>query len=496
MKTLRSTQTFDAFDRLLLRCASILLPAKQRAEWLFEWESELWHVRRSCIASAADAWDSEREIAVFCLGAFQDAVCLRGLRRPSQPRVSSFHGSAAACLAVLAGILLVAFLLSLVLPGVRVEHAFSTSQVRSGTILIQDEASDSSSIPSMALEQERIWKQSRQRYFDEFAFYRVTRETVQLQTRKTATWQVAQASSNLLSLVGWPAGNIARNQKHMSDVPLLILSEHTWRGEFSGDPAIFGKILRVGPRMGRVAGIAPDGMGRMPGRADAWLLQSDDELTPAGAGYVVAHLNRSGRSELWDGFVHIASFNGSHSEHDYLGKSLELQTPGPWSIYQFAVLIALLGLPALTAVSSEQFVFNSRKLSWKRRAIRIAFLGGKVALTLLIAYFASVDLAYWRLPAFSAAGTYIQLVSTFFICLFGMRWALADQRRRCPVCLRRVAHPANVGVVSRTFLDWSGTELMCAGGHTLLHVPSLPTSWFSTQRWMLLDPSWDFLFAG
>jgi hypothetical protein len=486
--------SFDAADRLLLRCASILLPPRQRAEWLFEWESELWHVRRSCIASAADAWQAERDITVFCLGAFQDALCLRGLKR--QPRQSSFNGSAAACLSWLAGILLVAFLLSLVLPGVRIEHAFSSSQLRSGTILIQDEGSESSSTPSMALEQERIWKQSRQRYFDEFAFYRITRETVQLAAQKSTTWQVAQASSNLLSLIGWPAGSMARNRKLASDVPLLILSEHTWRDQFSGDPAIFGQILRVGPRMGRVAGIAPDGMGKMPGRADAWLLQSEDELNPAGAGYVVAHLTSRGRSELWGGFVHIASFNARHSEHDFLGKSLEVQAPGPWSIYQFAILIAFLGLPALTAVSSEQFVFNSRKLSWKCRAIRIAFLSGKIALTLLIAYFASVDLAYCRLPAFSAAGTYIQLVSSFFICLFGMRWVLTDQRRRCPVCLRRVAHPASVGAVSRTFLDWSGTELMCAGGHTLLHVPSLPTSWFSTQRWMLLDPSWDFLFAG
>jgi hypothetical protein len=58
-----------------------------------------------------------------------------------------------------------------------------------------------------------------------------------------------------------------------------------------------------------------------------------------------------------------------------------------------------------------------------------------------------------------------------------------------------VAHPARVGQYSRTFLAWSGTEMMCAGGHTLLHVPSLPTSWFSTQRWMFLDPSWKFLFA-
>jgi hypothetical protein len=46
------------------------------------------------------------------------------------------------------------------------------------------------------------------------------------------------------------------------------------------------------------------------------------------------------------------------------------------------------------------------------------------------------------------------------------------------------------------FLAWNGTELMCASGHTLLHVPGLPTSWFETQRWLYLDTSWEFLFAG
>ena len=71
-----------------------------------------------------------------------------------------------------------------------------------------------------------------------------------------------------------------------------------------------------------------------------------------------------------------------------------------------------------------------------------------------------------------------------------------DQRQRCPVCLNRVAHPAQVGLASRTFLAWNGTELMCTGGHTLLHVPGLPTSWFGTQRWLYLDASWEFLFAG
>jgi hypothetical protein len=120
----------------------------------------------------------------------------------------------------------------------------------------------------------------------------------------------------------------------------------------------------------------------------------------------------------------------------------------------------------------------------------------KIALLLPIVYFASLDMAYAFATPYSNAAAYIQLVSTFALCLFGLRWILRDQRQRCPVCLRLVEHPAQVGQASRTFLAWNGTELMCMDGHTLLHVPGIPTSWFGAQRWLYLDTSWDFLFVG
>jgi len=194
--------------------------------------------------------------------------------------------------------------------------------------------------------------------------------------------------------------------------------------------------------------------------------------------------------------VRITSYDSRKLEHDFLGKSFEEQTPGPASIYWFGILLAFLALPALATVSLAEYSFTSHKPSRMRRAVRLGFLGLKIVAILSLAYFLSIDSAYWHFPVLSPSGTYIQLAASFAICLFGMRWALLDQRQRCPVCLRRVTHPANVGLVSRMFLAWSGTELICEGGHTLLHVPGLPTSWFSTQQWMLLDSSWDFLFAG
>jgi hypothetical protein len=194
--------------------------------------------------------------------------------------------------------------------------------------------------------------------------------------------------------------------------------------------------------------------------------------------------------------VPIKSFSPHRSPDDLLGTALGNGMPGEWAIFRFAVFLAFLALPAITSFSLGDLSVSVHRISWSRRLCRWGFLGAKIALLLPIVHFASLDLAYGFTGFDVNQALYIQLVSTFFFCLFGMRWVLSDQRQRCPICLRRVDHPARVGQLSRTFLAWSGTELMCMGGHTLLHVPSLPTSWFSSQRWMFLDPSWEFLFVG
>jgi hypothetical protein len=78
--------------------------------------------------------------------------------------------------------------------------------------------------------------------------------------------------------------------------------------------------------------------------------------------------------------------------------------------------------------------------------------------------------------------------------ILSVRWVLRDQQQRCPVCLRLLINPVCIGQASQTFLGWYGTELMCAKGHGVLHVPEIPTSSSSATRWIRLDPSWSGLF--
>jgi len=487
---------FRVLDRGILRCASAFVPSTQRPEWHSEWQAELWHARQSHATDGIISLRAQRHIAAFCFGAFYDALCLRHYylqnRANQQARSSPLLGSAGYCLLCLAVIVAVSGVVSLRLPGVRSAIHLAGSQPRPGSILILDARADNLSAATISPRQFQAWKSARQRYFDGLAFYRIQLESVSTTLGARTQWRIARANANLFNLLRVPVQQIPSGSEIDPGIAQLILSDAAFRREFNADPHIIGSVINVGQTSVRIVGVAPDVVFNLPGTADAWLLESEFAPISGGAGYAVAHLTRSGQSQMWGHSVLITSINRNGSEHDFRGVSLTNDTPGPWGVFLFAAIVALLALPIMTSISLGSYSLSSHKPSWSRRANRFAFLLAKIALILLIAYFVPLDLAYARITPFS---TYIQLFSCFFLCLLGMRWVMSDHRQRCPVCLRRVAHPARVGLLSRTFLAWNGTELVCPMGHTLLHVPGLPTSWFNTQRWMYLDDSWNFLFA-
>lgn len=118
------------------------------------------------------------------------------------------------------------------------------------------------------------------------------------------------------------------------------------------------------------------------------------------------------------------------------------------------------------------------------RLRRWVFLSLKIALLVPIPLFVCLALESMFPPA-----PWIIL----FGWIAGFRWLLADQRRRCPVCLHLLSKPVEIGSPMQTILGWYGTELICTRGHGLLYVPGAPTSWCSTQRWQYLDPTWSSL---
>jgi len=493
-----SDLVISLFDAALLRTASVLVPSLQREEWRREWSAELWHVRRSYAGiDNTFSLESQREITAFCLGAFPDALCLRTQPAKGIAAPVHVHGSALQTLLWLSAALALCFVISRLLPGVQAENDAAQYQIKPGVLLVS-EAVASGAAPSISATLYQNWKATRQRFFRELAFYRIARETADAGTISLSL-NVAHSTANLFRLLDLPIKYADGSDDAEGNLPAVILSHDTWMRSFAGNPHVAGHVLRIGHTRVRIAGVAPAGGWQLPGRPDAWLLESNAQIAAGSAsrtnGYLFARLSPRGLASMSGSGISISARNQDGTEIDLYGASIPAPVEGPWGIYEFAIFLALVALPAVISVSLGETHVSSHRPSTKQRLSRILFFTAKFLLIAAIGFSASLDLAYSNTIGYSPFAECLQLLWCFTICLFGFRWAVADQRKRCPVCLRRVSHPATVGLASRTFLGWNGTEMICMGGHALLHVPSLPTSWFGGQRWLYLDSSWDFLFA-
>lgn len=158
-----------------------------------------------------------------------------------------------------------------------------------------------------------------------------------------------------------------------------------------------------------------------------------------------------------------------------------------FAAFKYVLIFGCSILPAFTSLSLGEVRGNDKGISWGGRLGRWMFLSAKFILILVILYCGSLISTYSDVPATLRL---LDLDVTLWGCTFALRWALNDQRHRCPVCLRLLAQPVWVGDRSRYFLEWHCMELVCPRAHGLMYVPERPASWFSTQRWLCLDPSW------
>ncbi len=397
--------------RLLLRLAAWLAPDDLRGDWLAEWSAELAYVRRVC--GARRAW-------IFCSGAFADALWLR---RHATPRRPVFHlDSPARSLGLLALFALASLPPALRQPDLR-DILFPPPYRESERLAMVLHAPRGA--PLIAQYRTLAVRNSALAFYTRVDGYAASKR-----------FTVALSSANLFALLGVPAP--ARG---------LIISRGLWRRRFHSDPRILGRTVEVDGARVAVTGILPTEAWRLPGIADAWLL--DDAR--------IAALPADSRG--------------------FLLARLPVQLPSGAKL-TFAPLPRVSPVIALLVLTGMAFIMFPAVTPWRlgTAALRPAlFLAAKIALLLP----ATVCAAF----ALGMPGAVLMLW------MFAARWAFADQRRRCPVCLHLLAHPARIGEASHTFLDWYGAELLCPRGHGMLHVPEIHASAYPGARWLSLDPS-------
>ena len=474
--------------RAVIRSASLLVPFHARLEWLTEWTSELWYVRRGNSSGFFARASVECKAMRFCLGAFKDAFWVRrncgGLDVPR----AGLLDSPFRCVLFLSVLAAVSIALALRLPGGLDTILPVPYPDAANLVVISAEQRYIARSPTVPVEQYQSLSNRAEQQFSGVAFYQPVRTEVRTARGQTRQISIALASSNLFELVteAVPASVAAAGRPEHTAA--LILSYQAWRKYFDADPHVERRVIEVAGQKAVVSGVIPENFWRLPGRVDAWLLEDERALAalpPSSKGFVLARL-RTGLAHVARGRQWRLSVLNKNGGYDHFECQSQARL-GLIADYLLIFLIALAVLPAVTSFSLGQYAANRNSPGWRIRSRRWIFLGLKGALLLPIVLCGPFDLA----SVVASGGIQPHAILIGFV--FAFRWALTDQRKRCPVCLRLLSNPARIGTPSRIFLEWYGTELMCPQGHGLLHVREVPTS-HNIQQWLYLDRSWSALF--
>lgn len=466
--------------RTLVRLASGIVPGGGRREWRAEWDGELCHV---CGTRSGDP-------VRFALGAFQDAFWIRSDHLISRARCIVPRGSPVRCLAELLLLAAAGLALCAAVPGTRRASSAALCHTPANLVVISSDGYAGTQSPSISLSHYRQWKADASRMFVQIAYYRPGMRRMLLQNHRPVNLAVAVASDNLLQVLALSDSTPSTSGRR------LFLSRSVWRSQFHADPSVIGRTAFVDGNPVLIAAVLPDGDWHLPGGVQAVQTENPQQLDslPSGAdGFVVARL-RSSAFPAQSGGWHFLFEERNDTVRQFECIPFSSIFKQPMDVFLLALLAACLTLPATTPLRLGDYPERSGRLQLRMAWRRWTFFATKLIAVVLIAGLWSFALAYGGAAVGSSASLYIQMGTAFPALLCGFRWAMHDQRRRCPVCLRLLSNPARVGQPSWNFLAWCGTEWMCRSGHGLLHIPELPTCWFSTQRWLCLDSSWAGLF--
>jgi hypothetical protein len=484
--------TAASLAQINVGAASLLVPRSERANWTAEWTAELHHL---CHAFQGEIEPSQADPLAFSLGAFHDAFWIRYDRLRSNGLPTLRSGSATRCVLILAAAAFAAFVVCLAVPGARDALQLLPYRHSADLVMISSNGYAGTQVPSIALTDYEEWTTDTANLFTQIAFYRPTTKPVYAAHHDSVPLSVAQASNNLLELLDLPWAPAVMPVPKPGE-PRLVLSRTAWRTLYRGDPHLVGRSADIGGQPVLIAAIIPDDDWRLPGKFDALLLEDQHDLAALPSktrGFVIARIRNSAFPPPRGGWRKMVETRNKVTRgFDCI--SVSHLRGQPIFVFLFSLLLASLALPATTALPLGDLPRRRDHLPGRVNARRWIFLLVKFGLVIVVVDLCSTDLAYGLCSSDPIRALYIQLCTAFPALLFGFRWILQDQRKRCPECLRLLSSPARVGQASCNFLSWNGTELFCVQGHGLLHIPELPTSWFSTQRWLCLDSSWRGLF--
>ncbi len=437
--------------RIVIRMASFLVPAERREEWSREWLAELHYAQQRA---------GEARSFAFARGAFHDAMWQqRDFWTPK--RTSRVVQSPWFCLASLAAILALIALASGILPMTRMA-VLPLPYSDAGRVATIAQAGTMATRAGVLGQAVDLWRNSSQT-LESIATYR-------WEKGKT----VASVSANFFAVLGAKTTAVQECQEDCA-----VLSYDFWRGLGS-----LGRVT-VGGKHYRVAAVAGRDFWFLSPQITMWRIESSPAKLRSG---VVARLRRDvtakdAESEL-GAILRASGMNDWESILEITG--VENRVRSVFWLFALGLGVAvLIVLPSL----------RMRMPAWNPGAA--AFFAAKTAMALAAVLLCGIEFTRASSITMLGGADGFTVVSMWWFVMGSMGalvWSIADQRRRCRVCLRRLGMAAHVGCPGCMLLDWAGTELVCVEGHGMLHVPEMVACWQEPDRWTSLDETWQGLF--
>ena len=278
------------------------------------------------------------------------------------------------------------------------------------------------------------------------------------------------------------------------DRSAVLLSYPAWRSLYGASPRILGATIQVEGREYRVVGVLPELFGALSPAVDVWIPLTP-ETQPQGRfvtgtvarlrpGVTPAQLAK----ELTD--IGRAVYPWPRPPRSVRVSSFDNLVPSR-GVYLYLVGTLFSIIAALAMVAREQRQPTGHR--WPYWPFLAAKTAWAIAVPLLV--WMELGALFRTFQPVLGFGSFIARVVALLVflitCVRGLVWSFADQRRRCPVCLRRLAMPVSIGSPASVF-DPAVTELVCPNGHGALSLPEDETD--RPDLWTALDSSWDDLF--
>jgi len=488
--------------RGILWLASWIVPKPLRREWLNMWRSKVWHWVHFLVEAGRLDTSNQRMVMQNCWGAFAEAFWIRYDRETFLSRKRRLLRSPRTCLATcLVVVAILLFAGGFVPPR---SSLFSQPTPRADRVAVVSFKGKYVRLRSETLLYlGSVWKGTPQatdsalyswgssRLSDDWSEVPVIASQV-----GPDFFQLLNAKPELGRLPGASDGFACAN--------CAVLSHDFWQIHFGGNKNVLGRRIELDGHPMTVIGVLPRTFELPAASTSVWTVLDDATLRFSNfmsrVG-MVARLRDGATPRQLESDLIDRSENAGYRFVQAPMKVVSLQSQWRTLLATYAGFVVLA-------------VFCAGAIAWLLRSAAGGF--GPVSLrgwqnfrwwaffaTKSAALTASIYLFVWLtvhgLLGWVGRTVYPMADEVSFwtflpLAVAVLTWSIADQQKRCRVCLRRLSMAVDVGRPGSVLLNFAGTEMVCEDGHGMLYVSESESNALERDRWRTLDDSWSELF--